>query len=78
MTDDLRITVSEIRTALGCVLDAVERDHGSVLTFEHDYYWVLPVASSFDMSRPHPTLTAGQVSDDIEAERVKAGETVGV
>lgn len=69
MTPDSGITVSEIRAALGFVLDAVERDHGPRLVFDHDYYWSLPVTSSLVMSAPAPTLTVGQVSDDIEEAR---------
>lgn len=78
MTSDFAIAVAQIRAALGMVLDAVERDHGSELTFEHDYYWNLPVASSFDVTEPDPTLTAGQLSEDIAETRglVIAAEVV--
>jgi hypothetical protein len=69
MTSDLTISVGEIRAAIGRVLDAVEREHGPELTFGHDYYWALPVAASFDMTAAAPTLTAGQVSNDIEEIR---------
>ena len=69
MTSNLTISVDEIRAALSRVLDAIERDHGSELILNHDYYWALPVEASFDMDDPDPTLTAGQLSDDIAAIR---------
>ena len=77
MTSELTISVDEIRTAVGRVLDAVVRDHGADLTFERDYYWALPVTSAFDMEQPDPTLTAGQVSDDIsETRKLASGSEV--
>jgi hypothetical protein len=69
MTADLVIRVDEIRAALTAVLDAVQRTHGSDLVFDHDYYWALPVEASFDMNQPAPTLTAGQISDDVASVR---------
>ncbi|CAN5649332.1 hypothetical protein BH10ACT8_BH10ACT8_09620 [soil metagenome] len=69
MTADLTIRVDEIRAALGRVLDVVQDRHGPDLVLADDYYWSVPVAAAFDMTRPDPKLTVGQISEDIDAVR---------
>lgn len=60
-----KIHTHELRTALDRILVAVEKDHGSEITFDEDHYWHLPVEDAFDLSA-EPNITAvGQVSDDL-------------
>jgi hypothetical protein len=69
VTNDLSIDVDQIRSALARVLNAVERDLGRQLHLEGDPYWSLPVAAAFDLSKSDPSLTVGQLSDDVDAIR---------
>lgn len=62
------ITVAELRSALGRLLDAVEKDLGPVLSFDEDFYWNVPVGSAPDLSR-EPTFDVGSVVDDVESVR---------
>jgi len=74
VTHDLTIDVDQIRSALARVLNAVERDHGSQLQLHGDFYWSLPVAAAFDLTKSDPALTAGQLSDDLDAVRQLASD----
>jgi hypothetical protein len=69
VTNDLSIDVDQIRSALARVLNVVERDLGRQLHLEGDPYWSLPVAAAFDLSKSDPSLTIGQLSDDVDAIR---------
>ena len=68
MTDAPDITVAELRTAIGRILDAVEETHGEELRFPVDYYWDVHVSDAFE---PYvkPELGMGQVSDDTSSVR---------
>jgi hypothetical protein len=67
--DDLcRVAVSDLREALRRVLDAVEQRFGSSVDLEADHYWSLNAVDSFDV-RTEPSVTSGQISDDVETLR---------
>jgi hypothetical protein len=68
MTGRPDITVSELRSAIGRILDAVEERFGPDLRFAVDYYWDVPVPAAFELSDP-PELGMGQVSDDVSSVR---------
>ncbi len=55
----------ELRAALDRVLAAVEKNHGSQITLDEDYYWHLPVEDAYDLSTEPEITTVGQVSDDL-------------
>jgi hypothetical protein len=70
MTSELTVSIGEVRSAVGRVLDAIQRKHGPRLVFDRDHYWALPVKESFDMyGGTQPTLTVGRLSDDIASIR---------
>jgi hypothetical protein len=67
--DDLsHVAVSDLRQALGRVLDAVERRFGASIDLEADLYWSLNAVDSFDL-RTEPSVMAGQISEDVETLR---------
>jgi hypothetical protein len=62
------ITVSELRVAIGRILDAVESELGEELRLPVDYYWdVMAEAAHTIYEKPKPTF--GQVSDDAASLR---------
>jgi hypothetical protein len=66
---DATIAVEDIRAVVTRVLDAVEAQHGGTLELGEDYYWHLPVRAAFDLSKPQPELTTGQLTDDVDELR---------
>jgi hypothetical protein len=63
--DALHIAMSDLRAAIGRVLDAVEQKYGEAIDLDADHYWSLSPAESFDLTRD-PGIEAGQISDDVE------------
>lgn len=75
---DSTVTVSELRSAVSKILDAVEVELGDVIELDADHYWLLESSDSFDLSKS-PTIAAGQISDDLESIRAIGREgTVAV
>ena len=66
---DTSVAVADIRALMTRVLDVIEAQRGSALELGEDYYWHLPVRAAFDLSQPHPELTAGQLTDDVHELR---------
>ncbi len=67
--DDLpRVAVSDLREALGRVLDAVEQRFGASIDLEADHYWTLDAVDSFDLTT-EPSVLASQISEDVETLR---------
>lgn len=74
-----RIEIAELRLVLDRVFDQLEREHGSSIDLDADYYWTLDLRRSFDLSEDQTSaLDVGQLSDDVaELRRVLAdGEIV--
>ncbi len=69
MAAPLVVRISDLRQALGRALDATETLLGPEVALHADYYWHLPVDAAFDVYAEPPTLTMGQLSDDLEAVR---------
>jgi hypothetical protein len=71
------VAVSELRSAVGAILDAVESELGETIELNADHYWLLESAESFDPSKT-PDVVAGQLSDDVDSIRAIAegGEVV--
>ena len=61
----LVISVSDLRDAMGRVLDAVERKYGASIDLDADHYWSLGPAECFDLTRD-PEIETGQISDDVK------------
>jgi hypothetical protein len=62
------IAVSELRTAVARMLDAVEAEHGSSVDLDADLYWWLDPVEMFDMTAD-PQIEVGQISEDVEDTR---------
>ncbi len=75
MAEPLVVRISDLRLALGRVLDATEKLLGSEVALHADHYWHLPVDAAFDLTTEPLALTVGQLSDDLEAFR-KPGDGV--
>ncbi|MDP9822841.1 hypothetical protein [Nocardioides massiliensis] len=69
MTTPPDITVAELRTAIGRVLDAVEEQFGEELRFPVDYYWAIPVEDAYATYDTPKLEMMGQVSDDTASVR---------
>jgi len=69
MTMPPDITVAELRSAIGRLLDAVEEQFGEELRFPVDYYWSIAPEEAFDIEGRPELLTMGQVSDDTASVR---------
>jgi hypothetical protein len=75
MAGEVSIDVAEVRLALAGILDAVEARYGSTLDLAADYYWTVDLQRSFDpYAEPGASLTAGQLTDDVEEIRDMLGE----
>ena len=68
MTDAPDITVAELRTAIGRILDAVQDTFGEDLRFPVDYYWDVHASDAYELGAK-PELGMGQVSDDTISVR---------
>lgn len=65
--EDLRVTIDDLRLALGRILDAMEDKHGTSVDLGVDYYWMLDDEAAFNMvDKPELHLEVGQLSDDLE------------
>ena len=62
------VSVSELRSGVEMILDAVEAQHGATIELGADSYWTLDSASSFDLTQ-EPALNTGPLGDDVEALR---------
>jgi hypothetical protein len=70
--DELRaFAVSDLRQALGRVLDAVKQRFGASIDLEADHYWSLDAVDSFDL-RTDPSVMAG--ARLTEAGRFRVGD----
>jgi hypothetical protein len=66
MAEPMVIRMEELRNASTRTLIAAEDRLGAEVALTDDYYWHLPVDAAFDMTREPSSLTAGQLSDDLE------------
>ena len=68
MSNDRVLDLDELRTALGRVIDEVQRHHGPRIDLAADYYWTIEQADAykFDTADP-PEITVGHLSDDVES-----------
>lgn len=66
--DEPDLTVAELRSAIGRLLDAVEEEFGPALSFQEDYYWNVPCASASTLDT-QPSLDMGSLCDDAESIR---------
>ena len=69
MDDVIRLSLADLRAAVGRILDAVERERGPLVDVSVDCYRFLSTAAAFDLDEPRPALTVGQVSDDRDSLR---------
>lgn len=69
MNDVPPITVSELRVAIGRILDVVEREFGEELRFPVDYYWHVEVEDAFALNHKLKLSSMGQISDDESTVR---------
>jgi hypothetical protein len=70
MTDEVRVSMTEVRKALASLLDEIERRHGPVVELDADYYWTIGPWDSFRVDTgdvPQPTM--GELTDDIQSMR---------
>jgi hypothetical protein len=71
MTEVLDVNVTDLRRAVGRLLDEVEQRHGPTVALGADHYWMLSDEAAFAL-RAEPTaegILAGQLSDDVDAVR---------
>ena len=71
MTDALDVNVTDLRRAVGRLLDVVEEQHGSTVALGADHYGMLSDEAAFNMGA-EPTagaIVTGQLSDDVDAVR---------
>jgi hypothetical protein len=71
MTDVLDVNVTDLRRALGRLLDMVEERYGPTVALDADHYWMLSDEAAFNLGT-EPTaegVMAGQLSDDVDAVR---------
>jgi hypothetical protein len=66
MSEQLVLRIEELRDAIDRTLVAAQERLGPDVTLTDDYYWHLPLDAAFDMTTEPSTLTAGQLSDDLE------------
>lgn len=62
------LTVAELRTAIGRLLDAVEDQLGPALSFAEDYYWNVPGRTACVLDTA-PALVMGSLHDDTKSVR---------
>ena len=71
MDDSTEISFSELRTAVGRLLDAAERRFGPRLELDADHYWSIYPSDAFNLEA-EPEVVAGQISDDVATIRETA------
>lgn len=65
---EAKITVSDLRVALGKVLDAAEAQLGSEIDLAADGYWLVPGEVAYDDTGVDPpTAEVAYLSDDAES-----------
>lgn len=69
MADQVTIEIDTVRSALGVLLDELEKSFGPSVRVPVDGYWHLPVKAAFDMSRGVGELTVGRLADDVDEVR---------
>jgi hypothetical protein len=69
MNAAIQLSLADLPVAVGRILDAVERERGSLVDVLVDDYWHLWTAAAFDLADPRPALTVGRVSDDRHSLR---------
>lgn len=70
MSDELTVTVAELRAAFDVLLNEAERRFGPTIDLDADYYWDLDVGAVYDLTQlPLATPGAGQLSDDVASIR---------
>ena len=62
----IAIKVSDLRVVAEEVLDHIATEFGDSIVLEHDYFWSIPGAEVFDVTRQPLSLTVGQVSESLE------------
>lgn len=62
------VTVTDLRTAITKLLDAVEAQFGPELRFPEDFYWNVPFGEATEINHG-PKLDMGSVVDDTESVR---------
>jgi hypothetical protein len=61
----LRVTASDLESALRIIIARVVERRGEVLSIPHDYFWAIPVESLYDVYSPPKDFTIGQLSESI-------------
>lgn len=69
----LQVDLPTLEKALTKVLQALQEQHGDVLSFAgRDEYWAIPAATRYNPYAVPTELTLGQLSDDLNAIKALA------
>lgn len=61
----MNVDVAELRRLANKLFDHIERNGVRSCSLEHDYYWVVPLASRYDVYNQPPEMEIGQLSADL-------------
>ena len=61
----MNVDVEELRHIGNKLFDHIERNGVRSCSVEHDYYWVVPLTSRYDVYRQPPEMETGQLSADL-------------
>ncbi len=64
----MKISIDDVRKVVGLLLSHLEETEGDLVNVEQDFYWHVPTDGRYDSYSP-PSLSVGQLSDDIEQLR---------
>lgn len=71
----MKITVQEMRAALGVLLDHLETTGQEAFESEAEFYWNIPSGQLYDAYSEPDSFSIGQLSDDLERiRRVASGQ----
>jgi hypothetical protein len=62
--EPMKVTTSELRTALERVLRYLEETDRATFSIEEDFYWSVPPSAAYDNYSQPAELTVGQLTDD--------------
>ena len=70
MSDELTVTVADLRAGVEVLLNEAERRLGSTINLGADYYWDLDARVVYDLTQVPPAGPGiGQLSDDVASLR---------
>ena len=68
MDTDRVLNLGELRSALGRVLDELERRHGQRIELGADYYWTLDPSDPYKFdAAAQPEITVSHLGDDVDS-----------